>query len=326
MGHTGVVVGPRESHVTVLLSTFDGARWLPDLLESVRAQSHTDWTLLVRDDGSTDDTPAILEAAAAADPRIQVVTDRAGNLGPTASFLSLLAHVNDGLFAFCDQDDLWHPHKLDASIEALGLDQPGTDHDADHDPIAAVYTDARVVDGSGALLHESALARRGVRGAVPYGRVLINNVAIGATVLGTAGLARRAVELAEGVDILWHDWWVALVAGHDGDLASCPQATMDWRRHRGTVTGATPRGVAGRTRRRRRYLAFSIAAARRLAAEPTGACTAAHHAATELARIDPTRPSALGLLRAWRRAGVRAGSLRGQVGLLSSVLMGRTDH
>ncbi|MDW3220184.1 MAG: glycosyltransferase [Acidimicrobiales bacterium] len=317
------MVGPRESHVTVLLSTFDGARWLPDLLESVRNQTHADWTLLARDDGSTDDTMAILEAAAAADPRIQVVTDRAGNLGPTASFLSLLAQVNDGFFAFCDQDDIWHPHKLDTSIGALAIDDPG---EAPGDPIAAVYTDARVVDGAGELLHASALAQRGTPDEIPYGRLLINNVAIGATVVGTAGLAKRAIALADGVDVLWHDWWIALVAGHDGKLTGCPQATMDWRRHGETVTGATPAGVAERARRRRRYLAFSVAAAKRLAAEPAGANPDAHTAAIELARLDPSHPTARGLLRAWRRAGVRAWPLRGQIGLLSSVVMGRTDQ
>ncbi|GJM39158.1 MAG: hypothetical protein DHS20C19_25250 [Acidimicrobiales bacterium] len=170
------------------------------------------------------------------------------------------------------------------------------------------------------------MAQRGAGDSVPFARLLINNVAIGATVVGTAGLAKRAVALADGVDVLWHDWWVALVAGHDGDLTGCPQATMDWRRHGGTVTGTTPAGVRERARRRRRYLAFSVAAAQRLAAESSGPDAQAHIAVRELARLDPSHPTARGLLRAWRRAGVRAWSPRGQIGLLSSVVMGRTDQ
>lgn len=315
VGHTGGVVGQRDSHVTVLLSTFDGARWLPELLDSLRAQTHTEWSLVVRDDGSSDGTAALLEEAASVDPRIRVVEDDRGNLGPTASFLTLLAEVHDGLFAFCDQDDVWHPDKLATSIEALGLE-----------PLAAVYTDARVVDGAGTVLHESALAQRGNRGSVPYGHLLINNAAIGATVVGTAALAERAVAMSDDVEVLWHDWWVALVAGHQGELTVCPQATIDWRRHGSTVTGGRPSGVADRAARRRRYLAFSIAVARRLAREGPGPDSTANAAVVELARLDPHHPTVLGLVRAWRRAGVRAWPRGGQASLLFSTAVGRSDQ
>lgn len=319
VGHTGVVVGPRESHVTVLLSTYDGARWLPDLLTSLRGQTHTEWTLLVRDDGSHDESVALVEQAASADPRIRLVADDAGNLGPAASFLSLLARVDAGLFAFCDQDDIWHPDKLATSIDALADPGDGT-------TIAAVYTDARVVDDDGSVRHESAMVARGAPGPVAYGRLLVNNAAIGATVLGTAALARRALDLAGGMDVLWHDWWVALVAGHQGTLTACPQATLDWRRHDGTVTGATPPGLRARAARRRRYLAFSIDAARRLAADGAGPSPEANAAVDALARVDPARPTLRGLVRAWRRGGVAAWSRTGQASLLFSAMMGRSDQ
>lgn len=315
VGHTGVVVGQRDSHVTVLLSTFDGARWLPALLDSLRAQTHHEWSLLVRDDGSTDGTVALLAATAAADDRIRVVRDDRGNLGPTESFLALLAEVDDGLFALCDQDDVWYPDKLAVSVEAL-----------DTHPVAAVYTDARVVDAARTPLHESALHERGARGPVPYPRLLINNAAIGATIVGTAALARRAVALADGLDVMWHDWWVALVAGHQGALTAYPRPTLDWRRHGSTVTGARPAGWPARAARRRRYLAFSIAAARRLDRAGPGPDAAAHAAVTALARLDPDRPRVNDLVRAWRRAGVRAWTRRGQASLLLAVAVGRTHQ
>ncbi len=102
LGHTGPVVSPRPAHVTILRSIRDGERWLDPLLDSVRQQSHTAWTLLARDDGSTDQGVEIVARHGADDERVVVVDDDLGSLGPAGSFMSLLARVDHGYFAFCD--------------------------------------------------------------------------------------------------------------------------------------------------------------------------------------------------------------------------------
>ena len=58
--------------LSILLPTYNGARFLAEQVESIRAQTFTDWRLLICDDGSTDDTVALL-ARLAADPRIAVL-------------------------------------------------------------------------------------------------------------------------------------------------------------------------------------------------------------------------------------------------------------
>jgi rhamnosyltransferase len=315
VGQTDVVAGPPDSHVTILLSTFDGGSWLPELLASLRAQSHGDWSLLVRDDGSTDDTVELLLAAAGEDSRIELLDDDLGNLGPAASFMELLRQVRSGMFAFCDQDDVWLPHKLDASLETL-----------DSDRVAAVFTDAVVVTADGDVISSSALSDRGLRGEVPFGHLLINNAAIGATMLGTAALARAAVDLADDRPVLMHDWWVALVAAHQGSLGALSTPTIRWRRHEATVTGGRPIGIRGRAARRREYLAWSIDAARRLQAGPAPTSDSAKRAVEALAGIDPRTASVRDLLRAWRHGGVRAWPLRGEASLLFSLRIGQMDH
>jgi len=303
--------------VTILLSTFDGEEWLSDLFASLFAQTHTEWTVRVRDDGSTDGSVKLIEEVAQRDARVQLVSDDLGNLGPAASFMELLAHIDPAvheLFAFCDQDDVWLPHKLQASIEALGTDR-----------LAAVYTDAEVTDASGNITSASALTDRGSAGAVPFGHLLINNAAVGATMLGTAELALRTVELADDRPVLMHDWWVALVAGHSGQLTCLERATVRWRRHESTFTGRRPATLRGRAERRREYVRWSIDAAQRLSdAAPTSEVAAL--AVSELARLSKDRPTVVGLLRAWRRAGVRAWPLRGQGSLLLSVGVGRKNQ
>lgn len=320
MGHTVAVPRSRDSHVTILLSTFDGERWLPTLLDSILEQTHDDWTLLVRDDGSTDGTPALISAAAAADPRIRRVDDDRGNLGPGESFMTLLGRVDDGWFAFCDQDDRWLPTKLEVSLERLRVAGVTPDR------VGAVYTDATIVDEHDAPMHPSALTERGVPAGrpLPFGHLLVNNAAIGATMLGTAALAETAVRLAAGRPVLMHDWWVALVAAHSGTLERLAVPTMRWRRHPHTVTGERPPGVAGRARRRREYLRWSVDAATRLDAGGPGASAEAAAAVRALAARQDRPIGPLTMLRLWRSHGIRAWPVPRQMGLLGSVAMGRT--
>ena len=64
--------------VFVVLSGYNGARYISEQIESIRRQTFRDWTLLVRDDGSSDGTVQILESVAAAEPRIRLLRDPAG--------------------------------------------------------------------------------------------------------------------------------------------------------------------------------------------------------------------------------------------------------
>ncbi len=317
LSHTGAVPSSPESHVTILLSTFNGERWLPALLDSIRAQTHGEWTLLVRDDGSTDRTGSLIDAAANDDPRVRRHDDDLGNLGPAASFMILLGLVESGCFAFCDQDDEWLPDKLEQTLAAM----PG-------DPIAAVYTDATLVSATGEVLHPSALAERGLSPdrALPFGQLLVNNAAIGATMVGTADLARRAVELADDRPVLMHDWWVALVAEHQGTLACHRRSTLRWRRHDATVTGGRPSGIRGRSARRREYLRWSIDAGRRLSSAGHAVDAGHDAAARAIGALDPSAPGVVALSRLWSSHGVRAWPMRRQWPLLLAVALGRTDQ
>ncbi len=303
-------MGPRDTHVTILLSIYDGEPWLDALLESVRAQSHTNWTLLVRDDGSTDAGPELVAAHAAADRRVVLLGDDArGNLGPARSFMVLLGLVSEGCFAFCDQDDIWLPHKLAWSLAAL----------ADAPPLSVVVTDAEVTTVGGRTIDASALAARGVTGPMRVERLLVNNAAIGATMLGGADLAAAAVDIAGEDELLMHDWWCALVAAYAGEVVIVAAPTIRWRRHSGTVTGATPSTLRGRMRRRLYYLEWSIGAARRLRDSPLDPPDQRRRrVVASFAGLNAASPEFLGILRL-RAAGVRAWSWRAQLGLVTAV-------
>lgn len=106
--------------VTVLMSTYNGEQFLREQVESVLYQENVDSRILVRDDGSTDNTLALLFELAEIYPgKLEVIRGR--NLGPTGSFLELSrkAEGRSHWYAFCDQDDVWLPEKLSRALDKL---------------------------------------------------------------------------------------------------------------------------------------------------------------------------------------------------------------
>ena len=122
--------------VSVVLATYNQAHWLAETIESVRAQTYADWELVVADDGSTDDTAAVVTRFAR-DHRIRCI---AGAHAERAAARNRAIAASTGeLVAFLDADDTWHPEKLARQVAALAAAPEA----------GACYAVARFVDGSG---------------------------------------------------------------------------------------------------------------------------------------------------------------------------------
>jgi hypothetical protein len=105
---------------SIVLPCHDAAATLAATVDSVRAQTRTDWELICVDDGSTDETPLILEALAAQDARIRVTRQR--NAGPSRARNAGALIARGRLLAFLDADDLWHRDKLASALSVLTRD------------------------------------------------------------------------------------------------------------------------------------------------------------------------------------------------------------
>ena len=108
--------------VSILLSVYNGDAFLAALLRSLQCQTHANWTLIWRDDGSTDQSRRIMQdfSDSLAGGRCLEVTQGGHHLGVAGSFGLLLDHVADGhCVAFYDQDDVWFPDKLERALKAL---------------------------------------------------------------------------------------------------------------------------------------------------------------------------------------------------------------
>ncbi|MFW5793782.1 MAG: glycosyltransferase family 2 protein [Bacteroidota bacterium] len=113
---------PKYPKILVLLSTYNGEKYLADQLESLKKQKSVELYYLIRDDGSSDQTLSILKKFSNDNPRSEVIEGT--NVGLVQSFHQLLIHAYKqyseiDYFAFCDQDDVWLEHKLITGINKL---------------------------------------------------------------------------------------------------------------------------------------------------------------------------------------------------------------
>ena len=100
--------------VSCILPVYNGAAHLRDALESVLAQQYAPIEIVAVDDGSTDESPAILAACGS---RVRVI--RQPNGGPAAARNAGIHAARGELIAFLDQDDRWHPRKLARQVAHL---------------------------------------------------------------------------------------------------------------------------------------------------------------------------------------------------------------
>ena len=102
-----------RSQVDILLATYNGERFLDEQMHSLLSQSYTEWHLIIRDDGSTDNTLAIIQRYKKQYPnKITILEDNLANLGACRNFGRILEQSDADYAMFCDQDDVWLPKKI----------------------------------------------------------------------------------------------------------------------------------------------------------------------------------------------------------------------
>lgn len=226
---------PQSAPVWILLATFNGARFLPELMASLFAQTDSDWIVLASDDASEDRTPELLRDYAARDRRIVLLPPVAGRLGACANFERLLQaalEVGAGWFALCDQDDVWYVEKLAAMRAALL--NPLFDAAV---PMLA-YADLALIDDEGRCLAPSHFGHAGVpqvRTGVDVW-LLAHNLVPGCAMLGNRALLELALPLP--AQVRHHDWWLLLVAAAAGEVRAVDAVLTGYRQHSGNLIGA----------------------------------------------------------------------------------------
>lgn len=221
--------------VFVALSTYNGGDYLRPLIESICRQSHADWTLLVRDDGSRDQTVPLLREAAAADRRI-VFLEEPHRYGASASFGFLMQHAYQAgaeYLLFADQDDIWCRDKLERLLERMRYREISAGCRLPH----LVYSDLKVVDTDLRMVHPSFLRHARLRHGEgrPLRILLGRSFVLGCACIVNRPLMEFALPLPKVVAS--HDWWVALCAAAIGQISYLAQPTLWYRRHGKNASG-----------------------------------------------------------------------------------------
>lgn len=206
--------------VSIALCTYNGARFLPEQLDSLLAQTAGPLELVACDDGSTDETWDILRSYSTRfDGGAQLIRN-ARNLGVNANFEQALRACRGEWIAPCDQDDVWHHEKLHRLLNAS--------QDAWLAYCDSEFMDERGVSDGTRISGQ----RRMISGSRPLA-FAFNNCVSGHALIARRELISRALPVPLP---LLYDWWLAFVGTSLGGLHYVDEPLVRFRRHAATVT------------------------------------------------------------------------------------------
>ena len=201
--------------ISVCMATYNGVQWIETQLRSVLPQLAKNDELVLVDDCSTDDT--MERVCRIKDDRIRVFRNER-NLGVDPTFERALSAARGEVLFLCDQDDIWHPHRVSRVMQAF----------REHRDVTLVLSDARIVDSKGAMIAPSYFGARG-----PFIPGVVANL-LKSKFLGCAMAVKsemRARFLPFPSTIPGHDMWIGLVNEVYGKTLFIPEPLIDYRRH-----------------------------------------------------------------------------------------------
>ena len=214
--------------IAILLCTYHGQQYLADQMDSFAAQSYPNWVVWASDDGSQDDTHAILETCRNkwGDDRLSI------HFGPAegfvANFLSLTcnANIQADYYAYSDQDDIWEADKLQRAVDWLNT--------VPRDVPALYCTRTRLVDAENREIGLSPLF-----GKPPsFANALTQNVGGGNTMVFNEAARKLLCEAGQDVNVITHDWWAYLVVtGCGGNVFYDAYPSLRYRQHGCNLVG-----------------------------------------------------------------------------------------
>jgi glycosyltransferase involved in cell wall biosynthesis len=218
--------------LSIALCTFNGERYLVDQLESISRQTRLPDELVVCDDGSNDQTAALLACFAERVPFKVSFCVNAERLGPTQNFARAFSLCSGDVILPCDQDDVWEPEKLDQLEQAF---------EGDPDLLLAFH-DLAVVTPDGHMTGQTQWERLGFRrrGQADLNQdrafdlLLRFNVVTGAALAFRSSLRKTALPIPHG---FIHDEWLALVAAALGKVICINRQLVRYRQHPGQAIG-----------------------------------------------------------------------------------------
>lgn len=215
--------------IQILMSTYNGSRYIRTQLDSIVEQTIENKSLLIRDDGSTDDTIAIICEYQKKYPWISFYQGE--NIGVQKSFLELISRSDEDVdyVALADQDDKWLPNKLEQAVMCMAkMDES--------QPL--LYCSDKQIVGSKLEPLEVTVSREVNK--ITFGNALVQNICTGCTAVMNQPLVCliNRNPAVEPEHIIMHDWWLYLTATCFGEVYYDPNTYIQYRQHGKNTSGA----------------------------------------------------------------------------------------
>lgn len=214
--------------VSIVMATYNGEKYLRKQMDSILAQTHQHFELIVVDDASTDETLPILNKYAALDNRIHVFPAEK-NLGFVDNFKRGIGLAKSEFIALSDQDDIFRKNKIELLLAAL----------KDHQDCDLAVSDLSLIDEDGGEIAQSMwrYQKNRPQQGKPFRRLIYLNFVTGCAMMFRRRLLQNALPFPP--NCLVHDWWLAVVAASTkgGGICLVDDQLTAYRQHGSNVIG-----------------------------------------------------------------------------------------
>ena len=217
--------------ISIAMATYNGEKFIREQIDSILAQTISDWELIVCDDVSTDSTIAILEEYAKNDVRIKIYQNMV-NLGFKRNFEKAIDLCQGDYIALCDQDDIWYPKHLEILLNQIG-------------DYSLSIGNSDIVDRNNIYLGQK-MSETDYLYTLPndpkkliYRELLNSNPFQGAAMLLEKEFAQKCIPIPH--DVLYHDTWICACACANKGIVYSYDSVIRYRQHENNVTGQNNR-------------------------------------------------------------------------------------
>lgn len=209
--------------VSVVMSTYNGALYVAEQIESILNQTYADLEIILADDASTDNTFEILKSYAQRDQRI-VVFQRENNAGYNINFSEACSQATGAYIAISDQDDVWELTKIEKQVKKIRED-PNT--------VLVHCISARFEEKS--KPHLRSIGKMNFYRGSDIKNFYLANYVLGHAMMFRRGLLEAALPFPPNV---YYDWWLAAYACTLGKIEFVDEILVWHRMHSANATGA----------------------------------------------------------------------------------------
>lgn len=226
--------------VSIILGYYNGNKYLKEQIQSILRQSHQNVDIFISDDNSSI-MPDINSLGLTTEEAKRVhITTQANNLGFCKNFLTTLAKVDktSEYFAFSDQDDIWHPNKIENALKLLSK------HPEDKPALYCSRTN--ISDETGhAVLGMSPLFKK----TPSFSNALVQSIAGGNTMVFNKAARDIIARSTTNTKVVSHDWWCyQIISGAGGVVLYDTKPSLNYRQHPENLVGSNDSWFARLTR------------------------------------------------------------------------------